>query len=224
MIFSIISWNLSVSLKNSQATTVRERIGSPSLTPIEEIAQDALGDAVNKLLDLLYENQIIVDFLGDWNDVSAYRFLTEELMDEETSNIRIEGMYSHFPAKTEEYNVQFWAEEFARGVLWQRREHFFTHFAREPFFDKYGNALCIDNFRQSVENVWSLIPAETRVSFKPITANITEGEANVAALIKWQICENQYEMESFFRLQPSPYYGWDILQTSLLNDLISMLS
>ncbi len=34
----------------------------------------------------------------------------------------------------------------------------------------------------------------------------------------------QKRVESFFRLQPSPYFGWDVVQTSLLEDLLAVLS
>jgi hypothetical protein len=33
----------------------------------------------------------------------------------------------------------------------------------------------------------------------------------------------QKQVESFFRLQPSPYFGWDVVQTSLLDDLLTAL-
>lgn len=41
------------------------------------------------------------------------------------------------------------------------------------------------------------------------------------AVITWHNNENEHigQVESYFCLQPSPYTGWDIVQTSLLDDL-----
>lgn len=35
--------------------TVRERIGDPPITPVEEIPADALGEALDRLLEMLFE-------------------------------------------------------------------------------------------------------------------------------------------------------------------------
>lgn len=40
------------------------------------------------MLDLLAENGVGVDFLGDFDDIAAYRYLTKELLDEEIDDLR----------------------------------------------------------------------------------------------------------------------------------------
>jgi hypothetical protein len=44
------------------------------------------------------------------------------------------------------------------------------------------------------------------------------------AVITWRIGNEQKQVESFFRLQPSPYSGWYVVQTSLLDDLLTVLN
>lgn len=61
---------------------------------------------------------VVVDFLGDWDARSAYRHLTEELLDEEIDDIRIEGTYCHLEAVTPEYEVEAWLEDFVLAVFW----------------------------------------------------------------------------------------------------------
>jgi hypothetical protein len=48
-------------------------------------------------------------------------------------------------------------------------------------------------------------------------------EAKVWALITWndKRQKTKGQVESYFRLQPSPYTGWDVVQTSLLDDLLT---
>lgn len=49
----------------AQTITVRERIGSPPIEPVENIPLYALEKAVNDLLDLLAEHGIVIDFMGE---------------------------------------------------------------------------------------------------------------------------------------------------------------
>jgi hypothetical protein len=61
------------------------------------------------------------------------------------------------------------------------------------------------------------------VDFRPTSTGITGDEASVTAAITWQEGDAQKEIEASFRLQPSPYYGWVIVQTSLLDTLLANL-
>jgi hypothetical protein len=58
---------------------------------------------------------------------------------------------------------------------------------------------------------------------KPITTQVAGDEGKVWALITWDDDTQQTkgQVESFFRLQSSPYTGWDVVQTSLLDDLLA---
>jgi hypothetical protein len=57
--------------ENAKTITVRERIGNPIVRPIEEVPMYEMEEVVDNLLGLLYENAIAVDFLGEWDDLSA---------------------------------------------------------------------------------------------------------------------------------------------------------
>jgi hypothetical protein len=58
---------------------------------------------------------------------------------------------------------------------------------------------------------------------KPITIQVEGDEAEVRALIAWndEAQQTKGQVQSYFRLQPSPYTGWEVVQTSLLADLLS---
>ncbi|GJM40480.1 MAG: hypothetical protein DHS20C20_07620 [Ardenticatenaceae bacterium] len=58
---------------------------------------------------------------------------------------------------------------------------------------------------------------------EPITTQVADDEGTVTAVVTWQLGDEQKQVESFFRLQPSPYYGWDVVQTPLLDDLLTAL-
>jgi hypothetical protein len=208
--------------ENAPRITVRERIGNPPIQPVEAIPLSGLEEAVNGLLDLLAEQNIVVDFLGEWDDLAAYRFITEELLDEEMDDIRIEEMRIHFDAATPEYDVQMWVEHFVWDVFWQEREFFLSGLESQPLFDEAGKLMPTGDFIQKLKNVWARVPATKGVNVKPITTQIVGDEGMVTAVITWKYGEERKKVESSFRLQPSHYGGWDVVYTSLLDDLLKM--
>jgi hypothetical protein len=86
--------------EQAKCITVRERIGDPPIQLLSDRPPNAVDDAVTALLDLLAAHNIAVDFLGDVDEAEAYRYLTQELLDLEMDDIRIEGMVTHFTYST----------------------------------------------------------------------------------------------------------------------------
>ena len=170
---------------------------------------------------LLAEHGIVVDFMGDWDDLAAYRFITEELLDEEMDDIRIEGMFTHFEATTPEYDVQMWVNIFVTDLFWQDRKDFVAGLDKQPLYNNQGDPISLAEFAQKLELVGARLPAETRAFMEPINTQVTDDEGRVTAVITWQLNNEPKQVESFFRLQPSPYFGWDVVQTSLLDDLLA---
>lgn len=209
--------------ENAPRITVRERIGNPAIQPVAEIPLYALEEAVNDLLDLLAEHGIAVDFMGEWDDLAAYRFITEELLDEEMDDIRIEGMFSVFEATTPEYDVEMWVNLFVTDLFWQDRKDFLAGLEKQPLYNNQGDPIALAKFAQKLEMVWARLPAETRAFVEPMTTQVAEDKGIVTAVVTWQLDNEQKKVNSFFRLQPSPYYGWDVVQTSLLDDLLAAL-
>jgi hypothetical protein len=209
--------------EQARSITVRERIGDPPLQPLNDLPLYAVGEAVTTLLDLLADHGIAVDFLGDVDDIEAYRYLTEELLDEEMDDIRIDGMVLHFTHSTPEYDVQMWVENFVLDLFTQDREYFLPGLAKQPLFDSQGEPITAPQFQQKIEAVWERLPPTNRVTTEPITVRVEGDEAKVWAIIAWndETQRTKGQVESYFRLQPSPYTGWDVVQTSLLDDILA---
>jgi hypothetical protein len=77
-------------------------------------------------------------------------------------------------------------------------------------------------FQQTIEAVWERLPPTHRVEVTPITTQVDGDEAQVWALITWddETHKTKGQVEAYFRLQPSPYTGWDVVQTTLLDELL----
>jgi hypothetical protein len=82
--------------ENAAQVLLREFIGSPSVRPLADIPPSEVVAELDALLDLLGENEVVVDFPDEVDDAEAYRFITEELLDEEIDDIRVPGMVLHF--------------------------------------------------------------------------------------------------------------------------------
>lgn len=188
-----------------------------------EFPLHALKDAVNDLLDLLGEHGIAVEFMGDWDDLAAYRFITQELLEEEMDDIHIEGVFSVFEATTLEYDVEMWVNLFVTDMFWQDRNDFLTGLEKQPLFSSQDNPVSLAEFVQKLELVWAQLPVKTRAFMEPITTQLANDEDRVTAVVTGQLHNEPKQVESFFCLQPNPYFGWDVIQTSLLDDLLAVL-
>lgn len=203
--------------------TIRERIGNRPIQPLSDLPLNVVGEAVTVLLDLLAAHGIAVDFLGDVDELEAYRYLTEELLDEEMDDISIEGMMTHFTHSTPEYDVQMWVESFVRDLFTHEKEYFLPGLATQPLFNAQGEPITASQFQQTIEAVWERLPPINKVGIEPVVTQVEGDEAKVWAVISWNDGVRKFkgQVESYFRLQPSPYTGWDVVQTSLLDDLLT---
>lgn len=94
----------------------------------------------------------------------------------------------------------------------------------QPLLDEAGRPISANEFMQKVEAVWARQPATNQVGVDPLQTQVAEDEGSVRAVIRWQNGAQQKEVTSSFRLQPSAHFGWDVVQTTLLDDLLSVLS
>jgi hypothetical protein len=208
--------------EQAKSITVRERIGNPPIRPLSDLPLYAVGEATTALLELLAVHGIVVDFLGEVDELEAYRYLTEELLDEEMDDIRIEGMMTHFTYSTNEYDVEMWVESFVLDLFTHEKEYFLPGLAKQSLFNTQGEPITAAQFQQAIEAVWDRLPPTNKVETKPIVTQVEGDEGKVWAIVSWndEVQKLKGQVESYFRLQPSPYTGWDVVQTSLLDDLL----
>jgi hypothetical protein len=209
--------------EQAKSITVRQRVGDPPIPLLSDLPPEVVGETVTALLDLLAAHGVAVDFLGDVDELEAYRYLTEELLDEEMDDIRIEGMTTHFTYSTPEYDVQMWVSNFVLDVFTHDKEYFLPGLEKQPLFDAQGEPIPTLQFQQAIEAVWERLPPTNHVEVKPVTTRVDGDEASVYALIVWDDAaqKSKGQVEAHFRLQVSPYTGWDVVQTTLLDVLLS---
>jgi hypothetical protein len=73
-----------------------ELIGSPPYQKEHELDDAAIANALQQLEQLLEKNCIVVDFNRPRDPRFRYRFITTELFEQETDDIKVDGMFRHF--------------------------------------------------------------------------------------------------------------------------------
>jgi len=203
----------------AKTITPRERIGNPPLLPVAAIPPDELVVELEKLLDCLYEHHIVVEFLGDWEPRAAYQFLFTELLDEEMEDICIPGMFIHFTPTTVEYDLEMWVEMFVQALFGRDRKELLMGLEEMTFFDRTGRRMPLPALEEKLDQIWRLLPVTRRVEVEPLAVEAVDEVGWVTAVVSWFQGGDRRRVSSTFRLEPSPYYGWEVVQTSLLDDL-----
>ncbi|CAN5201429.1 hypothetical protein BH09BAC6_BH09BAC6_00190 [soil metagenome] len=84
------------SYAKSKRVKIIELLGHPDFEKADELSDDEIPAALEKLAELLLNNNMVVDFGGDYDDRVKYRFITEELFEHEADDFKIPGMIAHF--------------------------------------------------------------------------------------------------------------------------------
>jgi hypothetical protein len=80
----------------AETIPLRQFVGFPVARAIADLPASAVEDELEALLDRLAEHEVFVDFPDEVEAPEAYKFIVEELLDEEVLDIRIPGMRLHF--------------------------------------------------------------------------------------------------------------------------------
>ncbi|HQU35584.1 MAG TPA: hypothetical protein PLR65_03250 [Anaerolineales bacterium] len=216
--------------ENARRISVRERIGNPAIKSLTEIPESELETELDQLLELLAENNIAIDFIHEIDDRDAYRFITEELLDETTDDIRIPGMISHFIYEefhpNDEDDITQAIDEFLYALfkdqLREKDSMAYYTLSKENMRDSRGELITLEQFKQSVTDFYEKYPVLMNHSIDVTNINIDGDNADAEVQMLWHaIPKNEsavvkHEGISKFRLERSVYGGWDITQVNMV--------
>jgi len=155
--------------ENARQITVRERIGTPRVRPLAQILDSELADELDRLLGLLSEHNIGIDFLHEQDEREMYRFITEELLNEETDDIQIPGMAGHFIYEefhpNDEDDITAVIEEFLyalfQGEFKDPESISYYTVSNENLQDADGKPLSLEEFKALVGDFYETYPVIT---------------------------------------------------------------
>lgn len=203
--------------ENAPRITVRDRIGDPTLPPIDALNEDELVEAVDALIELLAAHYIAVDFLGDVDYETVYRYLTEELLDEEIDDIRIPEMWLNFTYATDAYDATTWVEQFVSAIFRHDLEDVLLCVDGQLWTDSSGRLATVAD----LEALWARLPVSNGVDFEALETEITGDEGQLRGRITWAAGGETRSIEVSFRVYRSRYLdeAWSIGQASLIDEL-----
>lgn len=207
---------------DAKRITVQQFVGNPTVKPLSEIPPEGLEHEVDCLLEFLSLHGIVVDFLCDVPDAEVYRFITEELLKEETDDVRFDGMDHHFIYEefhpNDEYDVKHCAEDFLSSLFWLESDLVSHHIADEDLLDAHGNPITKDEMLKAITAFRGSFQSLERPDLKILTCQVRDDGAIVTVQIEWTGVVDKKSPRvrssgvSSLRLTRSPYGGWDVLQ------------
>jgi hypothetical protein len=82
--------------KNRKVATVYELIDKPSFKPGAELNEEEMKGEIKRLKEIMESHKIMLDVRGRYKPEVIYQFITEELFNHETEDMRASGMTQHF--------------------------------------------------------------------------------------------------------------------------------
>ena len=209
-------------LEDAPQITVRQRIGNPKIRLFDDIPRSEVEEELDTLLELLYTNNIVIDFLHDISDREAYMFITEELLDETMDDIRVPGMYSHFIYEefhpNDEDDIEQWTGEFLDTFFKGGTQGVYIPIGDSELYDAKGSLISQEQFKQQIDGFHTLYPVITEYEYEIIGLNIDGDYANVEVNTVWAGLNSQEQAivrhhgTSRLRLKRSLDIGWDVIQ------------
>lgn len=211
--------------ENATEISVRERIGNPTIRPLSDIPDTELENELDQLLELLYANNIVVDFINEVDDREVYRFITEELLDEMMDDIRIPEMYSHFTYEefhpNDEADTKECAEDFLHAFFEHDDEELTLAIGEDELKDGQGHPISPEEFKTLLDGFHGTYIAIMAFSVQAERTTIDGDHARVEVATVWQALKNDGKTivrrngTSEIFLKRSPYSGWDVIQTKI---------
>jgi len=208
--------------QNVQQVAIREVLGFPTFTPVDEIPRDRLEPELNIVLELLGQHDIVVDCLAEVSDEDLYRFIATELIDEEIDDMKIEGMRHCFIYEEFHPNDEYDAKSAAEDFLWnlfERHENDVVHcFAEDEIYDPTGQRISVADAEALVCSFFRRYAAFTLHEFQCYDCALDGEYATVRLEGGWSgvIAESMAPISHMglvtLKLKKSPYGGYDVTQ------------
>jgi hypothetical protein len=211
--------------QSARRVMVRELLGSPVVRPLCEVPPEELDSELFRLLKTMEAHNAEVDFLCDVEPAEQYRFITEELLDEETDDIRIPGMTLHYIYEefhpNAEYDARSAADHFVRDLLSRNTEFIMSDFSRDELYGSDGARISLKQMEEKVQVFLNTYVETEDWDVEPISCQIEGDYARVEAEVSWNGLPARANKWAHFsglasvRLKRDSGNAWDVIQATV---------
>jgi len=217
---------------NAKRTTVWEYMDKPEYKTKDELKPHEISKELERLYELMDEKGVSLSTLCEVEDAELYRFITEELFQEEMDDIRIPGMMSCFTYEEFHPNAKLDIEDaidyFFRMTMAKMENiggtgYDMLYVDTDNHKDSVGNKVdkqkvidCINHFLDSFDKFEVVSYDE-----KTFEINQEKTDAQITFTIHYRgLYENSSKTYDFkgdgcFKLKPGEYGGWEMYHIDL---------
>lgn len=206
--------------------SIRDYLGTPVLKPLKTLDTAEVEAELDRLLEFMYLNGIAVDFICPIEDADAYRFIVDELLNEQTGRARVQGatqcfIYEDFHPNAE-YNAKMEASDFVFSLLHRFWEAVKVDLSDDEIYDRHGVPTSKEVVLQQVRRFWRENPAIINIDVEPISCRVDGDYADVELATQWtSLRSDPFDQititgRSLIRLKqwPNDIY-WSVIQANV---------
>jgi len=209
--------------EHAQQIPLRQYLGNPTVKASADVPDEMLADELHALLDLMVENNVALDCICAVEDRELYRFIVEELLDEEMDDMRIPGMTCHYIYEEFHPNDAYDVGETVRSLVYdllrsapEFQEYVISIFSREHLFTASGQPQTWDELSLHLGAWFAIRPAVKEVETDIDICTVDGDDAHVEADVRWITAAGVVTQgRAACWLTRSPYGGWDVVQASV---------
>lgn len=209
--------------EQAQRIPLRQFLGDPVVKLSADVPDEMLDGELDALLEMLAGQNVAVDCICEVEDRELYRFIVEELLDEEIDDVRIPGSICHYIYEEFHPNDIYDVSEMVRSLITdllrgslEFREYVLYNFSREQLFRSDGHPQSWEELTQHID-AWFAIRPQVKVIETEIGVCTVDGDnAYAEADVRWTTTAGVITQgRATCWLIRSPYGGWDVVQASV---------
>jgi hypothetical protein len=198
--------------------SIYDLAGKPSFRPLAEIPANEVETELNRILEILQQHSIVLDTLCEVEDRELYRFVTEELLNKETNDVRIEGMMHCFTYEeyypNHEYDIKNRCTELVNHIIDMEKDGDIVPWGLADNVWNEGNLLTKEELNNKIIHFRDSFSSFTGHDFEYTTVSINDekNEAEAAAHIHFtghiEGCAETMEFEGICSFSLKCEYDW----------------
>ncbi len=218
--------------QNAERTTVRAFTGNPNVKPLAEISPGHLEEELERIVGIMAEHEVILDFCAPTPIEEQYRFITEELLNEEMDEMRIPGMQHRFIYEefhpNDEMDVRDATDHVLSFFLDKDPDMYLHYLDKTEFRNEYGEPMTREQLMERINRFYEGVLVFLNKSIENIRCTVDGDTATAEADVEWNglvddstrraadgIKEIAHSGVAKLRLKRSEYGGWDVTQFSV---------
>jgi hypothetical protein len=167
-------------MTTNKKITVAEKLGYPVFRPFEEIPADELQGELHFVMETLREKNLVLDTVAGASDEDIYKFITRELLQEETDsntppNMLTVFIYEEFHPN-HEYDIRNRGEEFMNAL--ERTDIDFSHVISEESNDE-AHMVKFEQLKRKLELFRQAFDKVEAKVYEVLSVNITDETAEI---------------------------------------------